>query len=108
MGTYRQFRWPCVIWERMIIARGLDSEDTEASARYARSALSCSSLRLEETDKAVRRLPKNEPPKNESPKNEPPKTLTGVNVILSMMRSTEGQIGEGNGSSDVLHISSIY
>jgi hypothetical protein len=38
----------------MIIAGGLDSEDTEASAQCIRSALLCPSLRPEEADKAVR------------------------------------------------------
>jgi hypothetical protein len=57
---YHQFHRSSVIWEGMIIARGLDSEDTKASGEYC-SALSCPALRLEETGKAVRRLPKNAP-----------------------------------------------
>jgi hypothetical protein len=61
--TYHQFHRPSIIWERTIIARGLYSEDTEASAKYVRLGLSYPSLRLEATDKAVRRIPKNEPPK---------------------------------------------
>jgi hypothetical protein len=81
----------------MIIARGLDSEDTEASAKYIGSALSCPSLRLEETDKAVRRLPT----------NEPPKMLAGLSfVVVAMMegvdRGRKGKVRYG------LYISSHY
>jgi hypothetical protein len=36
--AYHQFHCPSVIWKRMIIARGLDSEDTKASEEYTRSA----------------------------------------------------------------------
>jgi hypothetical protein len=79
LETYRQFRGLSIIRERMIIATGLDSEDTEASAKCIRSGLLCASLRLEGTDKAVRRLPK----------NEPLKTSAGVCVIISLMRGKE-------------------
>jgi hypothetical protein len=61
--TYGQFHWPSIIRERAIIAGDLDSEDTEASAKDARSALLCPSLRLEETGKVVRRVPRTAPPK---------------------------------------------
>ena len=61
--TYGQFHPPSIIWECRIITKGLYSEDTEASAKYVRSALLCPSLRLEETDRAVRTLPRTAPPK---------------------------------------------
>jgi hypothetical protein len=86
---YRQFHRPSIIRECMIIGRGLDSKDTEASAKYVRSALPWPSLRLEETDKAMRRLPK----------NKLPEMSTGVALTISM-KGKRRQIGEGNGSSD--------
>jgi hypothetical protein len=64
----------------MIIARSLDSEDTEASSKYVRSALLCPSLRLEGTDKAVKRIPK----------TEPAKAPTGVTLIISLMKPGGG------------------
>jgi hypothetical protein len=60
-GAYHQFHPSSVIWEGMIVARGLDREDTQAPGEYGRSVLLYPSLRLEETGKAVRRLPMNEP-----------------------------------------------
>jgi hypothetical protein len=78
--TYHQFHRPSVTWERMIIGGGLDSENTEGSDKYVRSVLSCPSLRLKETDKAVRR----------PPKNEPPKTLTRVTFNVSMKERESG------------------
>jgi hypothetical protein len=95
--TYHQFHRPPVIWERMIIARGLDSDDTKASDEYIRSALSGASLRLGEANRAVRRLPK----------NAPPKRLTRVTFIISTMKGRVGGIEEGKGSSYVLHVSPI-
>jgi hypothetical protein len=53
-------------------------------------------LRLEKANRAVRRLPK----------NEGSKVWTRVTPIISMMKA-RGGIEEGNGSSDMLHISSI-
>jgi hypothetical protein len=64
----------------MIIARGLDSEDTKGSAKYISSALLWPSLMLEEIDKAMRRVPK----------NEPPEARSWVTLIISMMKDQEG------------------
>jgi hypothetical protein len=66
----------------MIIARGLDSEDTKASEKYVRSALSWPSW-LEETDKALRRLPM----------IEPPKLLATGSLIISMMKGKRSRGG---------------
>ena len=82
--AYGQFHQPSIIRERMIIARGLDSEDTKESAKYVRPVLLCPSLRLEETDKAVRRVPR----------TRPPKVSTAGRLVMSM---TGGKEGGGRG-----------
>jgi hypothetical protein len=85
--TYRHFHKPSIIQERTIIGRGLDRHDTEASAKYVGSALVSRSLMLEETDKAVNRLPM----------NKPPKMSTAVTSTSSMMKGKEKREVSGGG-----------